>query len=111
MQKELDQASQVINIIKNNATFNVGGDFTPDAAAWKESVKAKPMPVHQVLTPIADLLNPFLIKGVDNLAKKRVALKTAMGKYCEYLQQTTLDKSLPMPSCKNVYDEASVVLV
>merc|ERR1712039_729260 len=111
VQKELDQATQVVNIIKSNATFNIGGVFTPDAATWKESVKTHPMPVHQVLTPIADLLNPFLIKGVKDLSQKRVALKTAVGKYCEYLHKTTPDKSLPLPSCTNKNDGASLIIV
>ena len=105
--KELDMASKVLQIVKKNASFNIGGEFTADAKAWEESVKEKPMPVHYVLTPIADLLNPFLLKGVENLTEKRLALKSALSKYCSYLQ-SIVD---PTVKCDNVEDERMKMIV
>lgn len=106
--RELDVASKVMQIVQKNASFNIGGEFTPDANAWEESVKEKPMPVHQVLTPITDFLNPFLIKDVENLDKKRIALKTALTKYCSHLR-STVDATV---NCGNTEDEqVEMVLV
>lgn len=105
--KELDMASKVLQIMQKNSTFNIGGDFTPDATAWKKSVEDKPMPIHQTLIPIADLLNPFFIKGVEDLDKKRNALKMALTKYCSYLQ-STVDATV---KCNDIEDQEVLVLV
>jgi len=95
----------VVNSISSNATFNVGGSFSPDTKTWMDSVKAAPMPVYLDLTSLATLISPMYIPDVDAavLEKKSKSMKQAVSGYCAYVKKTidstaTCTKPEPRPA-------------
>eukprot|EP00928_Gymnodinium_smaydae_P006771 TRINITY_DN12413_c0_g2_i1.p1 TRINITY_DN12413_c0_g2~~TRINITY_DN12413_c0_g2_i1.p1 ORF type:complete len:475 (-),score=64.87 TRINITY_DN12413_c0_g2_i1:86-1510(-) len=99
-------AMAVAQAIAKNATFNVGGSFSPDMEAWMASVKDEPMPTHLTLLPLDQLLTSIYFPNVANatLLARAEAMRLAVKNYCSYIQKhsdpsvvCTPPKPLPAP--------------
>jgi hypothetical protein len=79
--------TRVMNSISHNFSYNIGGDYQPDALAWQQSVRGNPMPIRLDLTPLYELFKERYLSDVANISEKAVLLKQAIVSYCDWLKR------------------------
>ena len=99
---EQKTVSIVTDSISHNFSYNIGGEYKPEASAWMNSVRANPMPIFIQPQPIWDLFTTTYFPGISNLSVKKALLKNATLNFCSWLTKANpkLNCTRPQPVAK-----------
>mmetsp|Transcript_77951 Transcript_77951/g.208333 ORF Transcript_77951/g.208333 Transcript_77951/m.208333 type:complete len:455 (+) Transcript_77951:69-1433(+) len=84
----------VVESIKKNSSFSVGGSYSPDLQTWIDSVRDLPMPIKITITAMNDLMDASYFDD-PQISNKSVAMQKAISEYCPWAQ-----KDDPKLGCK-----------
>lgn len=102
-QSQITNINKFNQVVKNQETYTVGGNFTGDFNKWTTTVRNYPIPIKYTLYDLTQLINSFFFPELSVNVRNNItaSLNNAINNYCEN-NKFSLENSCLNPSNKGI---------